>query len=159
MDGSIPLFLPQMGPVYHGLAPAVAALARVVVGLALVPHALRFCFGFFPDTGSRIVSFALLSGALERSGYRPGRLWAIAIAVTELTGGPMLALGLFTRPVAVVIFVFLVNAVIEHWRFDGYFWNKLGLEYPMIWAAAVLVFVGQGGGPFSLDAWLVGRAF
>ncbi len=68
----------------------------------------------------------------------------------------MLALGLFTRPVALVIFIFHVNALIEHWRFDGYFWNKLGLEYAMIWAAATLIFVVQGGGPYALDAWLVG---
>jgi putative oxidoreductase len=159
MDIATPLFLPQLGPIYSALAPAALALVRAIVGLALVPHALRFCFGLFPQSGSRILSLALLTGALERSGYRPGRVWAIAIAVLELVGGPMLALGLFTRPVAFAIFIFLLNAVIEHARFDGYFWNKLGLEYAMIWAAAVLVFVVAGGGPYSLDSWLVGYEF
>ncbi|HUZ74465.1 MAG TPA: DoxX family protein [Stellaceae bacterium] len=159
MDGSTPLFLPQMGAVYQAVTPVAETLVRVVVGLALVPHALRFCFGLFPDSGSRILSFDILTAALERSGYRPGRVWALAIAATELAGGPLLALGLFTRPVALVIFIFHLNAMIEHWRFDGYFWNKLGLEYAMIWAAATLIFVVQGGGPYSLDAWLVGRQF
>ena len=159
MDGSTPLFLPQMAPIYQAAAPAAEALIRVIVGLALIPHGLRFCFGLFPNTGSRALSIDILVVGLERSGYRPARFWAYAIAATQFIGGPMLALGLFTRPVALVILVFLVNAVIEHARFDGYFWNKLGLEYPMIWSAGVLFFVVNGGGAYSLDHWLVGRAF
>lgn len=159
MDGSTPLILPQMAPFYQALSPLAETLIRAIVGLALIPHALRFCFGMFANSGSRALSIEILIAGLERSGYRPGRFWAYAIAATELAGGPMLALGLFTRPVAAVIFVFLLNAVLEHARFDGYFWNKLGLEYPMIWSAAVLFFVVNGGGPYSLDSWLVGYAF
>ena len=154
-----PLFLPQLGALYHALGPACETLIRAIVGLALVPHGLRLSFGLFPNTGSRILSLELLTGQLGRSGYRPAWFWARAIAVTELAGGPMLALGLFTRPVSLAVFLFLITAVIEHARFDGYFWNKLGVEYPMIWAAAVLFFVVHGGGPYSLDAWLVGREF
>jgi putative oxidoreductase len=159
MDSSTPLFLPHLGALYTAAAPAAETLVRVVVGLALVPHALRFCFGLFPESGSRILSFGGLAAALAHSGYRPGRFWAMAITVTELVGGPFLALGLFTRPVALVILIFHLNALVEHWRFHGYFWNKLGLEYAMIWAAATLIFVVHGGGPYSLDAWLVGRQF
>ncbi len=158
MDAT-PLFLPPLGAVYDALGPAAETLIRVVVGLALVPHGLRFCLGLFPNTGSRILSLELLAAQLQRSGYRPAPFWARAIAVTELAGGPMLALGLFTRPVALAVFIFLITAVIEHARFDGYFWNKLGLEYPMIWSAAILFFVIHGGGPYSLDAWLVGHEF
>jgi len=156
---STPLILPQLGPVYHAVAPIAATLTRVVVGLALVPHGLRFCFGWFPNSGSQILSFGRQAAALERSGYRPGRFWAAVIAAVELLGGPLLALGLLTRPVSAIILVFLVNAVIEHARFHGYFWNKLGLEYCMVWSAATLFFVVNGGGPYSLDSWLVGHEF
>ena len=79
--------------------------------------------------------------------------------VAFFQGSYWLALGLLTRPVAFAAFIFLVMGVIEHWRFDGYFWNKLGLEYPMIWSAAMLFFVIHGGGPYSLDSWIVGREF
>jgi len=158
-DVSAPLIFPQLGPIYQSLAPVADTLIRVVVGLALMPHACRFCFGWFPETGSRILSIDLMVGALTRSGYRPPRLWAYVIAVTELAGGPLIALGLFTRPVALVVFIFLINAVIEHARFDGYFWNKLGLEYPMIWSAAMLFFVVHGGGHYSLDYWLLRHEF
>jgi putative oxidoreductase len=159
MDSSTPLFLPQMAQIYQIAAPLTETLTRAILGLALIPHGLRFCFGLFPNTGSRVLSIDILVSGLERSGYRPGRFWAYAIAATEFVGGPLLALGLFTRPVAAVIFVFLLNAVIEHARFDGYFWNKLGLEYPMIWCAGLLFFVVNGAGPYSLDHWLIGRAF
>lgn len=159
MDAATPLFLPQLGPLYQAAAPAAETLIRIVVGLALVPHGLRFSFGLFPNSGSRILSLTALSTMLQAKGYRPGGFWARAIAVLELAGGPALALGLFTRPVAVAAFIFMVMGVIEHWRFDGYFWNKLGLEYPMIWSAALLFFVIHGGGPFSLDAWLLRHEF
>lgn len=88
MNAATPLFLPQLGTLYGAVAPAAMALVRAIVGLALVPHALRFCFGLFPQSGSRILSIELMTGALERSGYRPGRFWAIAIAVTELAAAP-----------------------------------------------------------------------
>jgi putative oxidoreductase len=159
MDGATPLFWPQLGPIYHAAAPLAETLARIVVSLALVPHGLRFVFGLFPNSGSRALSLAALSMGLEKHGYRPGWFWAVAIATLELAGGPLLALGLFTRPLALAAFLFLVVAAIEHWRFDGYFWNVTGLEYPMVWSAGMLFFVVHGGGPYSLDSWLLGHEF
>jgi DoxX len=47
----------------------------------------------------------------------------------QLVGGPLLALGLFTRIVAVPILIFLIVANVERWRVGRYFWNQLGLEY------------------------------
>jgi putative oxidoreductase len=159
MDSSAPLIIPQLGPIYHAAAPYAVALIRVVLGLALVPHGLRFSFGMFPNSGSRALSLEALWTMLDAHGYRPGKFWAYSIAALELVGGPLIALGLFTRPLAFASFIFLVMGAIEHWRFDGYFWNKLGLEYPMVWAAGTLYFVIYGAGPISLDSWLVGYEF
>ena len=159
MEPSPPLIFPALGPLYHALAPYADALIRVVVGLALVPHGLRFCFGMFPNSGSRALSLEALWTMLDAHGYRPGKFWAYAIATLELVGGPLIALGLFTRPLALASFVFLVTGAIEHWRYDGYFWNKLGLEYPMVWAAGTLFFAIHGGGPLSLDSWLLAYEF
>jgi len=159
MDPSPSLVLPQLGPFYHALAPYTDALARVVLGLALVPHGLRFSFGMFPNSGVRALSIPALASMLNAHGYRPGKFWAYAIAALELIGGPLIALGLFTRPLAFASFLFLVTGAIEHWRFDGYFWNKLGLEYPMVWAAGTLFFAIHGGGSLSLDSWLLGYEF
>jgi len=159
MTDATPLLFPQLGQLYHALAPWAEALLRVVVGLALVPHGLRNTFGMFPNTGVRSHNMTELAQQLDRDGYRPGRFWAPAISVTQLVGGPLLALGLFTRPVAAAIVVFLVVSNYERWRVGGYFWNKTGLEYTLMWTVAAFYFVIRGGGEISLDHLLIGRAF
>jgi putative oxidoreductase len=148
---------PQLAGVYAALGPWIEAMLRVSVGLCLVPHGLRAGFGYFPNTGAPINSLRMLAEVIHRSGYRPGNLWAPIIIVTELIFGPMLALGLFTRVVSIPIVILLVLSVVEHIK-DGWFWNTLGVEYPLIWATAAIYFLIHGGGPISLDA-LIGWEF
>jgi uncharacterized membrane protein YphA (DoxX/SURF4 family) len=69
----------------------------------------------------------------------------------------MLALGLLTRLVAVPIVIFLLVSNYERWRVGGYFWNKTGLEYTLMWTLAAVYFLVHGGGPISLDRLLIGR--
>jgi len=139
------------------LSALTEALLRVAVGLALVPHGLRNTFGFFPDTGVRSHTVSELAAQLDRDGYRPGKLWAPLISLVQLVGGPLFALGLFTRIVAVPILIFLIVTNIERWRIGRYFWNQLGLEYTLMWTIAVLYFLVHGGGVYSLDHLLFGR--
>src|SRR5438105_10445381 len=106
MTDSTPLILPALANLYQTLAPLAEALLRAAVGLALVPHGLRNTFGFFPDTGIRAHNLAELAAQLDRDGYRPGRLWAPVISIVQLVGGPLLALGLFTRIAALAILIF-----------------------------------------------------
>jgi len=140
------------------LAPFAETLLRVAVGLALVPHGLRNTFGFFPNTGVRAHDLTALAAQLDRDGYRPGSFWAPAISATQLIGGPLLALGLFTRPVAAVVLIFLLVANVERWRVGKYFWNQLGLEYTLMWTIATFVVLVHGGGRYSLDH-LIGWEF
>jgi putative oxidoreductase len=138
------------------LAPYAEALLRIWCGLALLPHAMRCFFGWFPDTGSRILSPAALATGIERSGFRPGRYWVVFVARVEFVAGPALALGLFTPLAGGLIFLFFVGAAYDHLRFDGYFWNKLGMEYPALWGLVALYFACAGGGALSLDRVLFG---
>ena len=78
--------------------------------------------------------------------------------ITQLVGGPLLALGLFTRPAAFAILVFLLVTNVERWRVGKYFWNQIGLEYTLMWTVATFYFLVHGGGRISLDH-LIGRAF
>jgi putative oxidoreductase len=142
---------PQLAALLQNLAPFAYALLRAAVGLALVPHGLRNTFGFFPKTGIRAQDLRALAKQLDQGGYRPGAVWAPAIAITQLVGGPLLALGLFTRPVAAVVLVFLLVANIERWRVGKYFWNQLGLEYTLMWTIATFYVLVHGGGLYSLD--------
>jgi putative oxidoreductase len=141
----------QLADLFQTLLPFADALLRVAVGLALVPHGLRNTFGFFPNTGMRALSIADLAKHLDTGGYRPGEFWAVAISITQLVGGPLLALGLFTRPVAAVVLVFLLVANVERWRVGKYFWNQLGLEYTLMWTIATFAVLVHGGGLYSLD--------
>jgi putative oxidoreductase len=143
--------IPQLTSLLQTLAPFSYALLRVAVGLALVPHGLRNTFGLFPNTGIRALNLTALARQLDAGGYRPGKFWAPAISVTQLVGGPLLALGLFTRPVAAVVFVFLLVANVERWRVGKYFWNQLGLEYTLMWTIAAFYVFVHGGGLYSLD--------
>jgi putative oxidoreductase len=155
----IPLIVPALAPLYAAAGPIAEALLRLAVGLALVPHGLRMTFGFFAGTGLKVRNLRMLAEQLDETGYRPGRLWAPAIAITELVCGPLLALGLFTRPAAVPVFLFLLVSNVERWRVGGYFWNTLGLEYTMLWSIAAFYFLVNGGGAYSLDRLLIGREF
>jgi putative oxidoreductase len=153
------LIVTELGGLYRTLAPGAEALLRAAVGLALVPHGLRMTFGFFPNTGQPLQSLGLLAGYLDKQGYRPGKVWALAISVTQLVCGPLLAVGLFARLVAAPIFLFLLVSNIERWRVGRYFWNQLGLEYTLMWTIAAFYFLVHGGGAFSLDRLVLGREF
>lgn len=139
------------------LAPVTEALLRVAVGLALVPHGLRMTFGFFPTTGQPLQSIGMLAQYLDKQGYRPGRLWALAISFTQLVCGPLIAAGLFTRLAAIPVVLFLLVTNVERWRVGRYFWNQLGLEYTLMWTIAALFVLAHGGGAYSLDRFLFGR--
>jgi putative oxidoreductase len=158
MIDTTPLIFPGLGNLYAALSPWAGALLRAVIGLALVPHGLRMGFGFFAATGGPIRDLSMMADALDRRGYRPGKLWAPLIAATQLIAGPMLALGLFTRAAAVPIFLFLLVSNVERWRVGGYFWNTQGLEYTLMWTAGAFFFLVHGAGTISLDH-VIGRAF
>src|SRR5215211_7530531 len=126
MVDATPLVFPQLGPIYQALLPWAEALLRAVVGVTLVPHGLRSTFGMFPLTGAHSHNLTEFANELNSGGYRPGKLWALAIVLTQLVAGPMLAFGLFTRLAACPIVLFLIVSNCERWRVGGSFWNKIG---------------------------------
>jgi len=101
----------------------------------------------------------MLANYLDKQGYRPGKVWAFAISITQLICGPLLAVGLLTRLVALPVFLFLLVTNIERWRVGKYFWNQLGLEYTLMWTVAVFYFLVRGGGTYSFDKFAMGFEF
>jgi len=75
------------------------------------------------------------------------------VTLLEFGGGLLLAAGLLTRPVALMIAVeMLVIAVtVDIPRGRGY-------QLTLLWSAIALAISWRGGGRFSLDRWL-GREF
>ena len=155
----MPLIVPALGALYQVLAPWTEALLRFAVGAAMVPHGLRMSLGYFKNTGGPPGTLASVVQMYDRKGYRPGWLWAYCTVLTQFVAAPCVALGLFTRPMALPLFVLMALSAYDHAKYDGYFWNKVGVEYPAMWAIGVLYFLIHGGGPISLDHLLIGRAF
>ena len=126
------------------------AMVRFTAGILLVPHGAQKLFGLFGGPGLD----AARTMFETKLGLPP---WlAVLAGVIEFFGGAMLALGLATRPVALIIaaqLFFIVFAV--HWH-AGLFAQKGGFEYPLLWAVVALSYALKGGGHCSLDTLIFG---
>src|SRR5690606_30605405 len=93
------LYIPALGGLYESLGDIVWLLLRVSSGLILAAHGL-WKFGYFGGPGiNGIIGF------FEKVGYAPGSVWAPTLGAFEVVGGLLLAVGLFTRPVALIGFI------------------------------------------------------
>jgi putative oxidoreductase len=112
----------------------------------LVPHGCQKLFGWFGGMG-----FEKFTELFDKLGWHPAVFWLSLVAATELLGGLMLAFGFLTRFAAAAIFIFMLNAIWFTGNTGGFFWNKSGLEYPLLIGAVALVFLIRGGGRYSID--------
>ncbi|HKR08121.1 MAG TPA: DoxX family protein [Gemmatimonadaceae bacterium] len=121
-------------------------IIRVVFGLIFAAHGAQKLFGWFGGYG-----IAGTAGWLESTGYRPGKLFATVLGLTEFTAGLLLALGLL-GPVgpALMIAVMIVAMVTVHWK-NAFFVGTNGIEHPLMFTAAAIGLALIGPGRYSLD--------
>jgi putative oxidoreductase len=108
---------------------------RVVAGLLFMQHGLEKLFGF--------------------AGARPEEtLWGIrgVGGILETVGGPMLALGLFTRPTAFILSGEMAVAYFRSWAPRGFFPIANGGEEATLNAYIFLWLAAAGAGAWSIDA-------
>jgi putative oxidoreductase len=122
-------------------------LIRLIFGLVMAAHGAQKLFGWFGGYG-----LAGTGGFFESLGFRPGKTFAAAAALSEFVGGWLFALGLF-GPVgpALILAVMLVASISVHWR-NGLFAATNGVEVPLLIATAVVGVALIGFGTYSLDA-------
>ena len=99
---SVRLIIPALGGFYRSFAqPAAWVVLRVAVGIILAI-----------EGWSKMMAPMAMTGFVESIGFHPGWFWSPFLATLQFFGGLAVAVGLFTRPIA------LANAVmlaITYW--------------------------------------------
>ena len=136
-DSATRTFIPALAW-YRPFEPFAYALIRFSTGAVLASHGIgRLFYG---------VSRAELGGYL-------GFLSAPALGSFELIGGVLLALGLLTRPLALLFAVEWIAIALAAPLKPGASWLMLGVtpKYPAFVAGLCIAFILRGGGRYSLD--------
>ena len=143
------LYFPGMARVYRGLAPYAYAIMRFSTGAVLVPHGVqKILMGSLPG----------LSANIDKAGLPMPLLLAGLTIFSESVAAVCLAIGLFTRIAAAIIWVQMaVIIVFFQWKF-GYFWTNRGYEYALLWWLLCGAIFFRGGGKYSVDR-LIGKEF
>jgi putative oxidoreductase len=113
---------------------AAHALLRAGTGLLFLQHGLQKVFGLLGGTAVPLASMLGIAGMLE------------------LVGGALLILGLWTRPVALVLAIEMLAAVVIAHLPRGGWPIQNGGELPLLYAVVFLVLAAWGGGSLSVDA-------
>ena len=116
--------------------PRVLSILRLITGLLFMEHGLSKLFAFpGPFSGGTPAMFQLL--------------WFAAII--EIVGGFLLAIGLFTRPVAFIMSGEMAIAYFYAHNPRGFFPLLNGGEGAILYCFIFLYFFVAGGGSWSLD--------
>jgi putative oxidoreductase len=139
------LYIPALGAIYSAVSEYAEPILRIVLGGVLIPHGCQKLFGLFGGMG-----FTANAALFDKLGYTPGVFWGTLVGCTELIGGILLVLGLFTRFAAAAVLIFMITAV-HFSSAKGFFWTAGGMEYPILIGICALFFLIRGGGPYSVD--------
>jgi len=122
---------------------------RVFFGLAIAAHGAQKLSTWFGGHGIK------RAGELfEMIGFRPGAVFATAAGLSEIGGGLLLTLGLFTPfGAAAVLSAMLVAMVSIHLK-NGFFATGNGIELPFLYAIAAFGIAFTGAGAISVDGLL-----
>lgn len=123
-----------------------AFVLRVPVGLVLAAHGAQKLFGWFGGYGLEGTGQWMGSIGLE-----PGFIMALLAGSAEFFGGLALAIGLLTRPAAIVTaFTMLVAIFAVHFD-NGLFMANNGYEYGLVLLVVSVALAIQGAGNLSVD--------
>ena len=123
-----------MPKVWLKFAPWFYVLLRVVAGLAFAQHGAQKLFGVLGGRAMPLLSQLGLAG------------------IIEFVGGSMIALGLFTGPVALVASGEMAVAYFQN-HFPRGFWTVQNAGEPAVLYCFIFLYISAiGSGKLSLDA-------
>ncbi len=139
------LLIPGLGGLYGSLSPLSYAIMRFSAGAIMVPHGVqKLLYG----------SIARSAEGIAAKGIPFATFLAGATVFTELVAAICLAIGLFTRAAAVMIWIEMTVIILFfNWQF-GYFWTNRGIEFALLWWLLCFAIFFRGGGRYSLDRFL-----
>jgi putative oxidoreductase len=122
-------------------------IIRLVFGLTFAGHGAQKLFGWFGGHG-----LAGTAGWMESIGLKPGKVMAFAAGASELVGGILFALGLWTPLAALLMAVPMIIAIVKVHGPNGYWVTKNGYEYNLAIMAVAIGVACIGPGQYALDA-------
>lgn len=142
LDGRHRRYLPALSQPLDRLAWLSYPLVRFTCGALLIPHGWAKLFGG---------GLAGTAATMAKNGLEPAYALAVYIALLELVGGFLIAVGFLTRLWALLVIGFMAVATFHvHWPM-GYFWNRAGFEMPLFWGLIATAVFLRGSGPLSVD--------
>jgi putative oxidoreductase len=145
------LIIPGLAGVHEALAPRAYAFMRFCTAAIVVYHGYAKLFAGFAPVVAKNVLIPL--------GVPAPELVAYALGALEFFGGIALAIGLLTRPIALLFVIEL--AVVTYWHSgNGYFFSspRGGWEYPLLLTLLNLGILVGGSGRCAVDR-VIGREF
>lgn len=131
------------------LNTAARTVLRIVVGFLFAAHGWQK-YNEFTIAGTQ--------GAFAQMGVPAADVVAPIIATLELVGGIALILGFATRPVAALLTLNMLGAIVVVHASAGVFVEAGGFELVLLLGASTLALALVGPGKFSLDNVLFGRS-
>jgi putative oxidoreductase len=123
---------------------------RLTLGIAFIGHGAQKVLGSFNGPGlAKFTSFPAPFPFM-----RPAWLWMGAAALSELIGGVLVLLGLFTRVGAFLITCVMIVATASLWPA---FFAPAGMELAVAMLGMALALLITGGGQASVDRMISGR--
>lgn len=121
-------------------------IVRLALGISMAYHGyLKFMSG-----AAGLYKVGAMLAPLGVPGYF--EVFGAFAAFSELLGGILVALGLFTRLGSLLLAGVLFTATILHWDVGFFTW-----DYPSQMGFAALAIFFMGGGRYSVDASLFGK--